>query len=63
MSTLPNFMLEEFQNFIKILVPNAKRVRIVTKETNVNVKIEAKSNECKRKKGKSNTRVKIDNQK
>jgi hypothetical protein len=56
-------MLEEFQNFIKILVPNAKRVRIVTKETNVNVKIEAKSNECKRKKGKSNTRVKIDNQK
>jgi len=39
-------MLEELQNFLKILILNARRLRVVTKETNVDVKIEAKSNEC-----------------
>jgi len=43
-------MLGELQNFLKILVLNARRLRVVTKETNVDVKIEAKSNECKKKK-------------
>jgi hypothetical protein len=53
-------MLEELQNFLKILVLNVRKLRVVTKETNVDVKIEAKSNECKRKKRKSNKRVKIE---
>lgn len=43
-------MLEEFQVFFKILVLNAERLKVVTKETNVDVRIEAKSNECPKKK-------------
>jgi hypothetical protein len=51
-------MLEELQNFLKILVLNAKRLRVVTKETNVDMKIEAKSNECKKEKKKPTKKLK-----
>lgn len=48
MSTLPSFMLQELQEIFELLEPNTKRLtKAITKETNVDAKVKANSDECK----------------
>ncbi len=47
MSTLPPSILYELQKVLKFLVPSARKLRIIVQQTNVNVKLEVKSDESK----------------
>jgi hypothetical protein len=40
-------MLEEFQKNLNLRIPNAKRLRAIANETNIDVKIKAMNNKCK----------------
>jgi hypothetical protein len=40
-------MLEEFQKLLSIQISNARRLRAIAKETNVDVKIKAMNDKCK----------------